>query len=155
MTRSLRLLVAAALVALLAATAASGARPVREPIFFEDFLAEGICPFPVLIEVTANKEFVTFFKDGRIHVTGKLFARVTNLNSDESLDLNISGPALISAESERLHGRGLFIAFPEDVGGPGLVLTTGRVDVIRGEDGFVDEFDVRGRSIDVCAALAQ
>lgn len=155
MTRSLRLFVATALVALLAATAASAGKPVREPLFLEGFELPKVCAFPVFIEITANKEFVTFFEDGRIHVTGKLFARLTNLDSGESLDLNISGPALISPDSERIHGRGLFILFPEDVGGPGLVLTTGRLDIIRGEDGFVDEFDLRGRSVDVCAALAQ
>jgi hypothetical protein len=34
------------------------------------------------------------------------------------------------------------------------VLTAGRVDVIRGEDGFVDELQIRGRSVDICAELA-
>jgi hypothetical protein len=61
---------------------------------------------------------------------------------------------LISPESERIHGRGLLILFPEDVDGPGLILTAGRLDIIRGEDGFIDELTVRGHSVDVCAALA-
>jgi hypothetical protein len=154
MTRALRILVAAALASLVVATAAAGGPPTREPLLLEGFEFENVCKFPVVIEVTANKEFVTFFDDGRIHVTGKLFVRVTNTDSGESLDLNISGPGLLSPDSERSGGRGLFILFPEDEGGPGLVVTTGRVDVVRGEDGFIDDLTVRGKSVDVCAALA-
>jgi hypothetical protein len=97
---------------------------------------------------------VTFFED-RILVTGKLFVRLTNLDDpSNSLNLNISGPAHISELSERNAGRGLFLLFPQDVGGPGLVLTTGRVDVVRGEDGFVTNLSVKGNSVDICAALA-
>jgi hypothetical protein len=154
MGRSLTTLVAAVVVALLAVTGASGGKPIREPLFIEGFELPNVCPFPVFIDVTANKEFVTLFDDGRLHVTGKLFVTVTNMDSGESLELNVSGPAVISPDSERILGRGLFFLFPEDVGGPGLILTTGRVDVIRAEDGFIDELTVRGRTVDVCAELA-
>jgi hypothetical protein len=148
---------AAALVAVLmtalAVGAATAAQPLREPIFYEDDVLT-LCSFPVLIEFTANKEYVTFFED-RILVTGKLFVRLTNLDDpSNSLNLNISGPAHISELGERYAGRGLFLLFPEDVGGPGLVLTTGRVDVVRGEDGFVTNFSVKGNSVAICAALA-
>jgi hypothetical protein len=144
---------AAMLMTVLAAGAATAAQPIREPIMFEDEVLT-LCTFPVLVEFTANKEFVTFFED-RILVTGKLFVRLTNLDDpSNSLTLNISGPAHISELGERYAGRGLFLLFPEDVGGPGLVLTTGRVDVVRGEDGFVTNFSVKGNSVDICAALA-
>lgn len=153
MTRSLTVLVAAALLFLAwTTTAASDGKPIREPVFFEDFVVENVCPFRVLIETTANKEFVTIFED-RILVTGKLFTRLTNLETGESLELNISGPATIS-ETEVLRGRGLLILFPEDAGGPGLVLTAGRVELIRGEDGFIAEMSTSGRTVDICAALA-
>ena len=66
---------AVALLAALVAAAAALASPDREPLFFDDFVAEDVCSFPVLIEVTANKEFVTVFEDGRILITGKLFAQ--------------------------------------------------------------------------------
>jgi hypothetical protein len=135
MLRSLVVLVVAVVAAVAVTTSAFAGKPTREPLFIEDIALPDTCPFPVLIEVTANKEYVTFFPDGRIHVTGKLFVRITNLDTGESLDVNISGPGLIWPDSERIHGRSLFLAFPEDVGGPGIVLTTGRVDVIRGEDG--------------------
>jgi hypothetical protein len=146
---------AAALGAVLMMVLAAGAaaQPIREPLFYEDEVLT-LCSFPVLAEFTANKEYVMFFED-RILVTGKLFVRLANLDDpSNSLDLNISGPAHISELGERYAGRGLFLLFPEDVGGPGLVLTTGRVDVVRGEDGFVTNFSVKGNSIDICAALA-
>jgi hypothetical protein len=143
----------AVLMTVLAAGAATAAQPIREPILFEDEVLT-LCSFPVLVEFTANKEFVTFFED-RILVTGKLFVRLTNLDDpSNSLTLNISGPAHISETSERSGGRGLFLLFPEDVGGPGLILTTGRVDVVRGEDGFITNLSVKGNSVNICAALA-
>jgi hypothetical protein len=145
--------VALALAALVAAAAALAAPPVREPLLFEEFLAEDSCSFPVLIEVTANKEYVTFFDDGRILVTGKLFVRVTNLDTGTSLDLNISGPATIT-DTEVIRGRGLLILFPQDADGPGLLLTSGRVVLIRAEDGFIANATFKGQVVDLCAALA-
>jgi hypothetical protein len=139
------------LMTVLLAGAATAAQPIREPLLIEDDVLT-LCSFPVLLEVIANKEYVTFFEDGRLLVTGKLFVRLTN--GDNSLTLNISGPAHISDLGERYAGRGLFLLFPEDVGGPGLILTTGRVDVVRGEDGFITNFSVKGNSVDICAALA-
>jgi hypothetical protein len=142
------------LMTVLLAGAATAAQPIREPLLIEDDVLT-LCSFPVLLEVIANKEYVTFFEDGRLLVTGKLFVRLTNLDDpSNSLTLNISGPAHISELSERYAGRGLFLLFPEDVGGPGLVLTTGRVDVVRAEDGFVTNFSVKGNTVDICAALA-
>jgi hypothetical protein len=142
------------LLTVLAAGAASAEQPIREPLVIEDEEFNNLCQFPVLLEITANKEYVKFFSDGRLFVNGKLFARITNLDSGESIDVNISGPAHLTLDSERTSGRGIFLLFPEDVGGPGLVLTTGRVDVIRGEDGFITDLSVKGTTFDVCAALA-
>ena len=144
---------ALALAALIAAAAALAAPPTREPLVLEDFVAEDSCSFPVLIEVTANKEFVTFFEDGRLLITGKLFARITNLDSGTHLDLNISGPTTVT-DVEALRGRGLLILFPQDAGGPGLLLTSGRVVLIRAEDGFIANATFKGRTVDLCEALA-
>jgi hypothetical protein len=152
--RRLTAVLATMVVAVLMASSATAAKPSREPFLIADEVLTGFCPFPVLLEVTANKEYVTFFDNGRILVTGKLFVRLTNVDEPSNvLNLNVSGPAVIT-ETERILGRGLFVLFPEDVGGPGLVLTTGRVDIIRGEDGFFTDFTVRGTTTDVCAALA-
>jgi hypothetical protein len=142
-----------ALAVLIAATAALAAPPTREPLELEDFVAENVCSFPVLIEATANKEFVTFFDDGRTLVTGKLFVRLTSVETGTSLEVNVSGPVTVT-ETEVIRGRGLLILFPEDAGGPGLLLTTGRVVLVRGDDGFIANATSRGRTVDVCAALA-
>jgi hypothetical protein len=86
-------------------------------------------------------------------VSGKFKVRLTNTDTRTSLDLNVSGPALL-APVERYAGRSIVILFPFDAGGPGMVLTTGRVDIVRAEDGSIVGIDTRGRTIDVCAALA-
>jgi hypothetical protein len=143
----------AALTTVLGVGAATAAQPIREPVIYEDFVAENVCDFPVLIEIVANKQYVTVFPD-RLVFTGKLFARLTNTVTGESLDLNISGPGFVSTAGESLRGRGLLILFEEDAGGPGLRLVSGKVDIIRAEDGFIANLSVRGHSVDVCAALA-
>ena len=44
------------------------------------------------IEILANKEFVTFFSNGRILVTGKLFVRLTNADKPtKSISVNTTG----------------------------------------------------------------
>jgi hypothetical protein len=146
--------VAVALLAVLATGAAGAAQPIREPLVIEDEEFDNLCPFPVLLEITANKEYVKVFSDGRLFVNGKLFVRITNLDTGESLDANVSGPAHITPLSERGAGRGIFLLFPEDVGGPGIILGTGRVDIVRSEDGFITDLTIRGTTFDVCAALA-
>jgi hypothetical protein len=145
---------AAALLTVVAANAATAAQPIRSPLFAEDFSSDQLCSFPVLIEVTANKEFVTEFSDGRLLITGKFFVRVTNLDTGESLDLNASGPAMFAPERAFLRGRTLFLLFPTDPDGPGLLLTSGSLQLIAAEDGSLAGFNLTGRSLDVCAALA-
>ena len=151
--RPLFVVCAVAFVAIFAGSAAHGAQPIREPLVIEDADFDNLCKFPVRIEITANKEYVKFFSDGRLLVNGKLFVRITNLNTGKSMDVNISGPANVTLTSERNMGRGLLLLFPEDAAGPGVFLNTGRLDVIRGEDGFITNYTVRGTSVDVCAAL--
>jgi hypothetical protein len=141
-------------LAIFAGSAAHGAQPIRDPLVIEDADFDNLCQFPVRIEITANKEYVKFFSDGRLLVNGKLFVRITNLDSGAAMDVNISGPANVTLASERNMGRGILLLFPEDAGGPGLFLNTGRLDVIRGEDGFITNYTVRGTSVDVCAALS-
>lgn len=154
MTRLLTVLVAVAVGALGTATAASADRPIREPLVLDDFVLEGSCAFPVLLEVIANKAHVTVFPDGRLHFNGKLFVRATNLENDESLELNISGPGFITPTSERGAGRGLLLLRPGEALGPGLILVTGRVDIVRAEDGLISGLNIRGSSTDICALLA-
>ena len=147
-------LLAATCVSALAVGAATGTPPEREPAIFEDFILEDVCSFPVDVAFIANKETLTFFSDGRVHVSGKLVVRLTNLDDPTNvLTLNISGPALL-APNERFFGRSLNPFFQNDAGGPGLIFTTGRVDIVRAEDGSIIEFTTRAPTKDVCAALA-
>jgi hypothetical protein len=148
-------LLAATCVSALAVGAATSAKPERVPVFIEDFAVTDACPFPVGFEITAQNSYVTVFSDGRIHFSGKIFIRLTNLDQPtKSLSLNISGPALVTPTSEKLFGRGLLILFPFDAGGPTMLLTTGRVDIVRAEDGAIVEFTNRAPTKNVCAALA-
>jgi len=146
---------------LLLAPAASADKPVREFLPAGDFTLTGVCAFPVGIEVTTNKEFITTFSDGRQLITGAFKVRVTNLDSDESLDLNISGPGVITENSDgsvtlEAHGPWMIWFFPGDLG-PG---SPGRLFVNNGN--FVETFSAAGLTIDkqtgsqqdICAALA-
>ena len=147
-------LLAATFVSALAVGAATATPPEREPALLEDFQLTEACPFPVDIEILANKEYATFFSNGRILITGKLFVRLTNAdNPRKSIELNISGAVIITT-AERYVGRSLIFLFPNDVGGPAMVLTTCRTDIVRAEDGSIVEFTSRAPTKDVCAALA-
>jgi hypothetical protein len=102
--RPLFVVCAAAFLAVFAGSAAHGAQPIREPLVIEDADFDNLCKFPVRIEITANKEYVKFFSDGRLLVNGKLFVRITNLETGESMDVNVSGPAHVTPTSERNMG---------------------------------------------------
>ena len=155
MIRSLVVLAVALAATLGVASSASADKPERVPLVLEPFVLEDACAFPILIEPTANNEHLTFFPDGRIHINGKLFARLTNLDDpDQVVELNISGPSFLTPETERGAGRGLLLLRPGEAGGPGMILVTGRVDVIRAANGFITNLTVRGTSTDVCALLA-
>jgi hypothetical protein len=120
-----------ALVALVFAAGALSAGPVREPVEIEPATFEGVCPFPVTLEAVRNNEILKDFGDHAI-VTGRLFARVTNEATGESIVVNASGPAKLVFGEDSLtqygRGLGLNIFFPGDLG-PGsegaLLLTKG------------------------------
>ena len=90
-----------------------------------------------------------------------LKVRATNLDSDEALDLNISGPGFFIPNPDGsftldAHGTWLFWFFPGDLG-PG---SPGRLFVNNGH--FIETFGPGGLTIDkqtgsqedICAALA-
>lgn len=155
MKRALVLLATAALGVLGAAAPAAADKPERAPVLIDDFVLPDSCAFPVLVEVIANNEHVTFFPNGRLHVNGKLFVRLTNLDDPANVvTVNASGPGFITPTSERGAGRGVVFLRPGEFGGPGLILTNGRVDFVRAENGFISDMTVRGRTVDICAVLA-
>src|SRR4029453_18785037 len=83
---------------------ANAAPPVREPSTLptnqafplQDTLGSDPCGFPVLLELTANKEVIATFTRQKgvtsIHTTGALKARLTNNTTGKTIERNISGP---------------------------------------------------------------
>jgi hypothetical protein len=132
--------------------------PVREPGVIGDFTTDAgdVCSFPVSFEFVTAKGIFKFFSDGRILITGQLKVRLTNLDTEKALELNISGPGHIDASGTEIAlGSGIFILFDGiDVGGPALLFTHGRFVVTRAPDGSISNIEVHGTSTDLCAALA-
>src|SRR5438445_6725956 len=160
-----RLAILAAATALAAggvATGASANRPAREPQPLPPgttFDLDGICSFHAQILVLTSKAYTLTFGNGSQISAGQLFVRVTNLDSRKSLDLNISGPAFGTLDSNvlTLSGRSLLFLFPGDrgPGSPGLlVLTSGPVVLTLTETGVT--VDTTSASvIHLCAALSR
>jgi hypothetical protein len=125
-----------------------------------DFVIEGSCEFPVLVHTLDDKSKAIIFGDRTI-VTGKIFVRLTNLDTETSIDLNISGPGVQTIDEEagtftiRGGGPWLNFLFETDAGGPGVFLTRGHLTVVFDlNTGTVVFFENRGSVIDLCEALA-
>ncbi len=150
------------LAALLAPGALAQQGPQKEPLENEplEFAAGEVCPFAVKLEPVANKEMIKTFPNGRQMINGRLTARVTNLDANRSMVVNISGPGTFTElENDRLRlvlrGRNLLFSFESDVLGAGLFLTTGRVvAVLDLATETIVSHQHRGRAIDLCARLA-
>jgi hypothetical protein len=123
------------------------------------------CLFPVDILILTSGQTMTTFLDQSGNVvmqlsTGPLKVRVTNVATDESLDLNISGPGRIVEEGETLIATGPWLFFIpigalDDPALQGLHLTRGRVVAEIDEMGNVLRFiSINGAVEDICAALA-
>ena len=133
-----------ALVALVFAAGANSGGPIREPVIIEPFSFEAgdTCAFPVTVEALRNKEIVKDFGDHAI-ITGRLFARVTNDRTHESIVINISGQAklVFGEDSLTQYSRGLNLNFffPGDLG-PGakgaILWTRGPINLRFSEAGL-------------------
>jgi hypothetical protein len=140
---------------------ASATRPVKEFLPFEGASLPGICPFTVQVDVLANKEYSKTFSEGRVLITGKLKIRLTNVESGESIDANISGQGVFRFHEDgsltlHAHGRWLFFFFPGELG-PGtpgrMFLNSGRL-VLNAGPGGTEITRRTGHKVNVCAALA-
>lgn len=157
-SRALRVLGLAVLtVALLAGNASADPNPNsgRVPVTaLPDDVFTGVCPFPVLVETLAIKEYSKTHKNGVEIITGRLVVRVTNTETGESRVYNISGPGQITRdgalETDVFLGRALL--FDPSFG---MLVTSGRVvatfNIETGEFNIVSR---RGQVEDVCATLA-
>jgi hypothetical protein len=138
MARALRFVALAAAVACTIAPAAAADPPERVPVPSDPvaFPAGTVCPFPVLLEVTFNKQTQTFFANGRLLITGPFKTRVTNVATGESVERNAPGAIRVEENADGTWsvvgtGTTLFFFFADDLG-PGqpgaLLYGTGRTE---------------------------
>lgn len=139
---------------------ASAAAPERTPMEIPspiNFGAGEACSFPIRIDVLVNNEFVTVFSDESgnptdLLITGRLVVQVTNVETGESVTLQISGPALATFEGDvatvRMLGVGLTLP------PPGLFDVTGIFEFTIDAEGNVQVVRMVGTSQDICQVLA-
>jgi hypothetical protein len=163
--RRVTVLLFAAFVAAFATTA-SAAGPIRiklEPN--PSFVFTGACTFGVeFTDVRVHGNLLDFLdKAGEFKKTiiaGNFVVKATNMETDKSLTLNISGQFVITPNPDNsltfaAHGRNLFFTVDPE---PFTVFTRGRAVLTATPSG---EFlalvlnELNGQSIDICQALAE
>ena len=135
-----------------------------EPFIFTDTLGNNPCSFPVLLEITTNKEILTTFtrRSGvtSIHTTGALKVRLTNTATGKMIDRNISGPILATVNSDgsltqKGTGPALWVFDPGVAPElPRLVITHGKTESVLGPGTAFTFISRQGSYEDICAALA-
>ena len=111
------------------------------------------CGFDVQAEVEQKFKFIEFSGDrGTLWTAmtvGKLKAVLTNVETEESITVNIPGPGFIDVDGNTITGTGPWLVFV-----PGqLLFLVGHITFEPGPFG-VQPALVRGRSLDLCEALA-
>jgi hypothetical protein len=163
MNRKAVLLVTAAVLcaALAVAPLASADRPIRVELETPPDVTGQFCEdFRVNVHTTRNKEVLTIFTSGAALVTGALRFELTNVETEETIELNIPGPGRFSEDGSTLTGTGPWLLFGEegDLGpgsAPQMTFIRGRFVMTFNQDGSVAGFTVLGgRVVDVCAELA-
>ena len=147
---------AALAVAALLVPIAAADKPLKIPSEFPDATGQFCEDFPVLVHATTNKGFTHVFSSGAVLFTGSLKVEVTNLDTDETIALNISGPGKISSDGTTLTGTGPWLFFGEaGFFGPGsppeLSTNSGRFAINLADGSFISRV---GHSVDLCALLA-
>jgi len=167
-----RLLAASVILAsaLAVTSVAAAAPPTRgpnvlptDPFIFTDTQGNNPCGFPVLLEITTNKEVLTTFtRQGvtSIYTTGALKVRLTNVETGFMIDRNISGPILgtVNADGSLTQigvGPALWVFDPGVAPQlPRLALVSGRTESILGPGTAFSFISMRGHSENICAVLA-
>ena len=111
------------------------------------------CGFDVQAEVEQKFKFIAFSGNrGTLWTAltvGKLKAVLTNVETQESITVNIPGPGFLDADGNTIAGTGPWLVFV-----PGqLLFLVGHITFEPGPFG-VQPAEVRGRSLDLCEALA-
>jgi hypothetical protein len=151
---------------------ANAAPPVREPSTLptnqafplQDTLGSDPCGFPVLLELTANKEVIATFTRQKgvtsIHTTGALKARLTNNTTGKTIERNISGPIFQTVNNDgsvtqKTTGPGVWAFDPTVAPGlPRISITKGKTESVFSPTGAFTWISQHGSYEDVCAALA-
>ena len=161
MSKKTWILVATAVLGMALAIApfASADRPIRVQVPAADASGQFCEDFPVLVHPTRNNEFATIFSSGAVLVTGALRVEVTNLDTGETIELNIPGPGFFTPDGTTLIGTGPWLLFGEagflGEGSPaGVTFISGRFVLTSDQQGNVTGFAARGHSEDICAVLA-
>lgn len=153
-------------------TAVAAAQPVNNHRILVDNSGSnftgltGVCAFPLNSRVVTSREYVvkSTASDGTVtsRITGSLVLAITNATTGATVTVNVGGPATLVVYpdgSESFRGQGHFlsanpIGTPADLGGPGLLITTGNttqtVDAARN----VTSFSVTGSTTNVCSLLS-
>ena len=149
--------------------ASAGGKPSREPLPNElnsfDFAAGLACSFELAGEPVISKEVVTTYPadangDVKTEITGRLVARLTNVDTGTSIVRNLSGPVTIvihpdGSHSDEFRGIGLLSLFPTDVpAGPTTLIVYGRFTGTLSPSGQFTVTSLSGRTEDVCAELS-
>jgi hypothetical protein len=97
MRRVLIVLITLATFVLVTAGPAAAVPPTHEPVPTPDDFIISDCGFDILLHALVNEEILTTFFDQegnvvRQHISGTLKIRLTNVETGETQDLNISGP---------------------------------------------------------------
>jgi hypothetical protein len=135
---------------------ASADRPSKEPAPFPPTLTGQFCAdFMVQVNLVVNEEFVITFGSGRAIVAGRFILEVINLETGESVTVNVSGPVFFDASGESVVLRGNSLMFGEAGDfGPGtratVVVTSGTATFLNDVPGYT----LQGTSRDLCAELA-
>lgn len=155
MRRAVAALTCAALLVLVA-PAASADPPIQERISDPvSFVLPGsdFCGFDMQVDAEQKFKVITFTgQRGTWWTTltaGKLKAVLTNLETEESIEISIPGPGFIDVDGNLMVGTGPWLIFV-----PGQVLyLIGHITFEPGPFG-VQASSVSGRSIDLCDTLA-
>ena len=145
-----------ALLVLLSGAALATGKPVRVFIGGPLDVPVGSCPFPVTQHILINNEYILIFTgDHPAIITGSLRAFITNDRTGNGIDVNISGPAFITANADgsttvKLAGRST-IFLPDR---PGLWLTSGAATVVVGPNGNTVGLSLPNSAEDLCLVLA-
>ncbi len=164
--RKIALIVALIVPATLGAlTTARASEPVREPLELEDFVFDG-CGFPMFVEVVANNGFTTTFFDDegnpvRQLITGRLTSAFSNLDTDERIVRDTSGPGEVTFHPDGsitldANGNWFFFFDPGDLPSGAVsaaFVTTGRFILSVAADGSPSIESQVGTAEDLCALL--